>query len=197
VSAHRALVDRVTAALAAQSGRRIDAPSLSLRQSAVAVLLVEHDGATFVPMIVRGADAPTHSGQIALPGGGFDLSDLDLVETARREAFEELAVPRDAPRVLGTLDDVPTPTGYAITPVVAELDAAIELVPEPREVAAWFWAPLALFFDRRNVEDLGTRTWNGVPYSMRAYHYGPHRIWGATARILEALVERCGGPTYP
>ena len=148
MSTHRALVDRVAAGLAARPGRRIDDPSLRLRQSAVAVLLTERDGATWVPLILRGATAPTHSGQIALPGGGFDISDMDLVDTACREAHEELGIPRHAPRVLGTLDDVPTPTGYAITPVVAELDPSIAFVPDPREVAAWFWAPLRLFFDR-------------------------------------------------
>lgn len=192
--AHRALVERVGDLLAGQPGRRIDDPGLTLRQSAVAVLLVERDGATWVPMIVRGATAPTHSGQIALPGGGHDISDLDLVDTARREAHEELGIPRDAPRVLGTLDDVPTPTGYAITPVVAELSADIPFVPDPREIAGWFFAPLALFYERSAVEVLGTRMWNGTKYTMRAYHHGDHRIWGATARILEALVELAGGP---
>ena len=191
---HRALVEQSAAALAARTSHRIDDPTRALRQAAVAVLLVERDGATWVPLIVRGADAPTHSGQIALPGGGFDISDMDLVDTACRETHEELGVPRHAPRVLGTLDDVPTPTGYAITPVVAELDPSIVFAPNPREVAAWFWAPLALFFDRGAAEFLGAREWNGVLYTLRAYRYGEHRIWGATARILEAVVELCGGP---
>ena len=90
-----------------------------LRRSAVALLLVERDGATWVPLIERGADAPTHSGQIALPGGGFDIADVDLIATARREAEEELGVPRAATRLIGLLDDVPTPTGFIITPVIA------------------------------------------------------------------------------
>jgi len=191
---HRELVDCVTSALAGHTSRRIENWAVPLKQSAVAVLLVERDGQTWVPLIERGATAPTHSGQIALPGGGFDISDMDLVATACREAHEELGIPRDAPRILGTLDDVPTPTGYAITPVVAELDPAIEFVPDPREIAGWFFGPLSIFFDRSTVEVLGVREWNGAKYTMRAYHYGDYRIWGATARILEALVELAGGP---
>ncbi len=189
---HRALIEHLTAGLAGRPGVRL--ADAELRRSAVALLLVERDGATWVPLIERGADAPTHSGQIALPGGGHDPDDGDLIATARREAEEELGVPRGAPRVLGTLDDVPTPSGYAITPVVAELDAALAIAPNPREVASWFWVPLARFFDRTEVELLGTRTWRGRAWTMRAYPYAGHRIWGATARILEAVVELAGGP---
>jgi 8-oxo-dGTP pyrophosphatase MutT (NUDIX family) len=190
--AHRALIEHLAATLAGRPGQRL--ADAELRRSAVALLLVERDGATWVPLIERGADAPTHSGQIALPGGGFDATDADLIATARREAEEELGVPPAAPRVLGTLDDVPTPSGYAITPVVAELDAVHPIAPNPREVASWFWVPLARFYDRADVELLGTRTWRGRAWTMRAYPYAGHRIWGATARILEAVVELAGGP---
>ena len=189
---HRELIERLTAGLAVHPGLRL--ADATLRRSAVALLLVERDGATWVPLIERGADAPTHSGQIALPGGGFDATDVDLIATARREAEEELGVPRAAPRVLGTLDDVPTPTGYAITPVVAELDAGQTIAPNPREVASWFWVPLARFYDRVDIEHMGTRTWRGRAWTMRAYPFAGHRIWGATARILEAVVELAGGP---
>jgi 8-oxo-dGTP pyrophosphatase MutT (NUDIX family) len=191
---HRALIARLTAALD-ERGPGIRLGDAELRRSAVAVLLVERDGETWVPLIERGASAPTHSGQIALPGGGFDLSDIDLIATACREAEEELGVPRAAPRVLGTLDDVPTPTSYAITPMLAELSPSIVLSPNPREVASWFWTPLARFFDRTDVEVMGTREWRGRQWTMRAYPYQGHRIWGATARILEAVVELAGGPT--
>ena len=189
---HAELIARLTAALRDRPGVRL--ADHELRRSAVAVLLVERAGTTWVPMIERGADAPTHSGQIALPGGGHDAGDVDLIATARREAEEELGVPWAAPTVLGLLDDVPTPSGYAITPVVAELAADVDLAPNPREVASWFWVPIARFFERTDVELLGTRAWRGRPWTMRAYPYAGHRIWGATARILEAVVELAGGP---
>ena len=189
---HRALIERLAVTLPTLGGLRLAGPDL--RPAAVAVLLVERDGQTWVPMIERGATAPTHSGQIALPGGGANADDVDLIATARREAEEELGVPRAAPRLLGLLDDVPTPTGYAITPVVAELSAAIAVTPNPREVASWFWVPFARFFERTDVEIMGTRHWQGRAWTMRAYPFAGHRIWGATARILEAVVEAAGGP---
>jgi len=28
-----------------------------------------------------------------------------------------------------------------------------------------------------------------VTYRLRAYHVGEHRVWGATARVLEAITD--------
>jgi 8-oxo-dGTP pyrophosphatase MutT (NUDIX family) len=160
------------------------------RPAAVAALLVDRAGEPYVPLIVRGADAPAHPGQIALPGGRVEPFDEGPAGAAQREAFEELGVPPARVEVLGILDDVPTPTNFVITPVVARLDdTGVELRPDPREVASWFEAPLALFADRDAAEDLGTRTHEGVTYHLRAYHVGEHRVWGATARVLEAITD--------
>ncbi len=171
-------------------GRTRAATRWTGRPAAVAALLVDRGGAAYVPLILRGTDAPAHRGQIALPGGRVEATDEDAASAARREAFEELGVPIDRVDVLGVLDDVPTPSNFVITPVVARLDArGLAYRPDPREVASWFEAPLALFADRAAAEDLGERTLDGVTYHLRAYRFGEHRIWGATARVLEAIVD--------
>ena len=160
------------------------------RPAAVAALLVDRGGAPHVPLIVRGVDAPAHPGQIALPGGRVETTDEDFAAAAMREAFEELGVPRERVEVLGLLDDVPTPTNFVITPVVARLDATgLAYRPDPYEVASWFEAPLAAFADRAAAEDLGERSLNGVTYRLHAYRVGEHRVWGATARVLEQITD--------
>jgi 8-oxo-dGTP pyrophosphatase MutT (NUDIX family) len=171
-------------------GRARAAPRWVGRPAAVAALLVDRGGAPFVPLIVRGADAPAHPGQIALPGGRVEPSDGSVADAAVREAFEELGVPPDRVEVLGVIDDVPTPTNFVITPVVARFDARdLAYRADPREVASWFEVPLQLFADRANGLTIGERTVNGVTYLLRAYDFGEHRIWGATARVLEALAD--------
>lgn len=184
---YRGVVERLEAALATRPVLRLDEPGF--RRAAVAVLLVEREGLCRVPLIVRPADAPTHSSQVAFPGGGCEPGEDDPVVTACREADEELGIPRSATRTLGVLDDVPTPTGFIISPVVAELSPACELRPDPREVAGWFEAPLELFADREAAESLGEREWKGVRYHLRAYRHGELRIWGATARIMESVID--------
>lgn len=184
---HAWVVARLERALAGRASIRLTAPGF--RRAAVAVLLVDRGGAVRVPMIIRGTTAPTHAGQVAFPGGTCDPGEDDPVATAWREAEEELGVPRTATRLIGLLDDVPTPTGFIITPVVAELDPGAALASDPREVADWFEASLDPFFDRASAESLGEREWQGVRYHLRAYRHGEHRIWGATARIMEAVVD--------
>lgn len=185
---HAELVARAAASLTERPGRRIDPEDL--RRAAVAVLMVDRNGLCRVPLIVRGNDAPVHGGQIALPGGRVEADDVDIAATARREAMEELGVPFDAPRLLGTLDDVPTPTGFLITPVVCALGGDVGFVPDPAEVAAWFEAPLEVFADPSRAEIIGDREWRGRKYQLRAYLHEDRRIWGATARILEDLATR-------
>src|SRR5437773_2191874 len=69
----------------------------------------------------RRHDLSTHAGQIAFPGGKRDAVDADAAATAVRETTEELGIEPAAIEVLGALDDVPTPTRFVITPIVARL----------------------------------------------------------------------------
>lgn len=182
---HRELVDEVRRRLADRPRRALELDGY--RRAAVALLLRDDGDRTVVPFIVRPDAMRAHGGQIALPGGTRDESDRSFEACARRETEEELGVSRAQIDVLGLLDDVPTPTGFVITPVVAELVGPCEYRPSPDEVAELFEAPLAVFADRSTAEDMGEREFRGVRYRLRAYVVGERRIWGATARVLEAL----------
>ena len=184
---HRQLVDEVRRRLAGRQRHALVVDGY--RPAAVALLLRNRGGITHVPLIVRPGDMRAHAGQIALPGGVRDECDGSFVDCARRETHEELGVAPGRVEPLGLLDDVPTPTGFVITPVVAELVGEGEYQPSPDEVSAVFEAPLSLFADPATAEDMGEREHRGIRYRLRAYRFGTHRIWGATARVLEALHE--------
>jgi 8-oxo-dGTP pyrophosphatase MutT (NUDIX family) len=159
------------------------------RPSAVAVLLRERDGQTWVPLTVRSAELRAHSGQISLPGGARDPDDESFAATARRESHEELGIEPERIEHLGDADDIPTPSKFVITPVITELAGDDPYTPDPFEVAEVFEAPLSLFSDRDAVEDLGEREFLGISYRLIAFHYEGHRIWGATAGILSKLTD--------
>ena len=148
-----------------------------------------------VPVIARPGDATTllltersaelkhHAGQISFPGGRMEADDPDIVATALRETHEEVGIHSDFVSILGYLDPMPTISGYAITPVIGQVDAAAELVLDRSEVASTFEVPLEWLLDPSN-RSIGERFVRGRSMRLIEFHYGGHRIWGATAFIL-------------
>ena len=146
----------------------------------------------------RTTNLSTHSGQVALPGGRTDATDIDAADTALREALEEIGLPRSHAEVLGALPIYVTGTAYIITPVVALVTPGFVLQPNPAEVADVFEVPLAYLMNPANhrrhaVEFDGiTREWLSMPYLDRSVlqdnGQSPERfIWGATAGMLRNL----------
>jgi 8-oxo-dGTP pyrophosphatase MutT (NUDIX family) len=159
------------------------------RESAVLVPIVVEAGAPDrLLFTVRRADLSTHAGQISFPGGKRDPEDADAAACAIREAAEELGIAPASVEVIGLLDDVPTPTRFVITPVVARVSGPVELRPSADEVDSVFACELGELANPRRYANGGTRSFLGVSYSMHEYHWEQHRIWGATARIVHELL---------
>ncbi|WP_299619113.1 CoA pyrophosphatase [uncultured Tateyamaria sp.] len=164
-------------------------PGRKLRPAAVlAPIIAGPDGYDLI-LTKRSSALKHHPGQIAFPGGKQDDTDANLIETALREAREEIGLPPSIVEVLGTFAPHETVTSFTMTPVVALVTEEFEVRPEPGEVAEVFRVPLAHVLDasRYVVE---SRRWRGQRRSYYAVPYGPYYIWGATARILRAWTDR-------
>lgn len=162
-------------------------------QAATALILCTEPEPRFVVIrrVTRKGDP--WSGHAALPGGRCDATDRDAVETARREAAEEVGV--TLPEPVGALDDIGGKFrgGGVVTPVVFAVPRATPLRPDPREVAGAYWAPLALLTDpaartRHPYRRLG-------PFPAWNYPTGEQApldslvIWGLTHRILKDFLK--------
>jgi 8-oxo-dGTP pyrophosphatase MutT (NUDIX family) len=136
----------------------------------------------------RRADLRHHAGEISFPGGRRDPEDADLRETALREAEEEIGLPRGQVRLLGELPAVSTfVTGYTIHPYVGEIPAGLAWQVSEREVDAVLELSLRVLRESRTRTRIERR---GISFETDAYIVEEQLIWGATARILEHLLER-------
>jgi len=172
--------------LAAAAAR---APGEEIPAAVLAPLFVR--GESGDPLLVltrRRADLRRHAGEIAFPGGRRDAEDPDLSVTALREAEEEIGLPREAVQLLGELPSVSTfATGYVIHPFVGAIPEGIAWRPSAREVDAVIELPLDEVRAGRTRTKMERR---GISFETDAYVVGEHLIWGATARIVELLIER-------
>jgi 8-oxo-dGTP pyrophosphatase MutT (NUDIX family) len=156
--------------------------------AAVLIPLLLKAGAVDLLLTRRTEDVETHKGQIAFPGGMVDHGDENRRHTALRETEEELGIAPAHVEVLGMLDDLLTPTGFLITPVVGIVGPLPRMKPNPREVAEVFTVPLLFFSDPEN----GRRERRSTPLGERDvwfYVYQGRVIWGATAAMIRNLCD--------
>jgi 8-oxo-dGTP pyrophosphatase MutT (NUDIX family) len=135
----------------------------------------------------RRSDLKRHAGEISFPGGRRDEGE-ELVDTALREAEEEIGLPRDNVEVVGALPPIGTfVTNYKVHPFVGVISEGLRFEPNPSEVESVLIASLD---DLRAAYDKRRLVRRGVPIKTDTYLISDKVIWGATARILGLLLER-------
>jgi len=162
----------------------------SARNASVLVGLFDQNNETHVAFIRRASTLRAHSGEIAFPGGAADVSDVSPIVTALREAQEEIGLDPSRVEVLGIMPPVFTVvSNFLITPVVAYLPVGPgKLQLQMSEVAEIILLPLQ---GLANPAIYHTEQWmqDNVPHTVYFFDYASYRIWGATARMLNTLLE--------
>ena len=179
---------------------RVPPPGTDPRRAAVLVpVLLEPEEARLV-YTVRKDHLADHAGQISFPGGSVEPGDDSLLETALREAEEEIDLSRDLVEVIGELEEMYIPpSNFRVTPFVGLLPSEAEMVMAPDEVEAIFTVSLD--------ELMSPETFRKVPWARDGRGYevpvfavedsrARRNIWGATAAITASLLVRLGWRGY-
>jgi 8-oxo-dGTP pyrophosphatase MutT (NUDIX family) len=167
-----------------------DAEQLDAHGRTEAAVLVPMHGWPDNPGLVfteRRGDLSRHAGEISFPGGQRDDGE-ELLDTALREAHEEIGLSPDRVEIVGALPPIGTfVTNYKVHPFVGLIEEGMNFEPNPSEVESVLVASLddleAAYEKRRLVR-------RGVPIKTDTYLIADNLIWGATARILGLLLER-------
>lgn len=148
------------------------------------------DGSVTLVFTKRHDDLSSHPGQISFPGGSADPGDKDLVATALRESFEELAIPIDQVEVIGGLEPMGTfVSDFAVFPIAGLVAHDLELVANPGEVDYAFEVDLSGLIAMRERRELIR---NGMTFTTEAFETDGGLIWGVTGYILGQLLDRIG-----
>ena len=162
-----------------------DKPLIS---AAVLVPIVLHpDGMTL--LLTRRTDhLKDHPGQIGFPGGRVEPGDEGPMQTALREAQEEIGLSPDQVQVIGYLEPHAVVTGFAVTPIVGFIEPVTDRELDQFEVAEVFEVPLDFFLDDANLQR-SIRRYREVEVPLFEYQYEDRRIWGATAQMIHGFAK--------
>lgn len=161
------------------------------RESAVLMLIYQHQGEFFIPFMQRAQDGRVHGGQISLPGGKREESDRDFTHTALREAHEELNIHPESVDVLGKLTEIYIPpSNFLVYPKVAFANQRPSFVPNPQEVAKIIEIPVADFLHEEHPRTFEVDIFAGNKVKAPGYMLQEqHLIWGGTAMIVAEMVS--------
>lgn len=162
------------------------------RASAVLIPLYEHAGELWVVLTRRAAHLRAHRSEVSFPGGRQHEGET-LVDTALREAAEEIHLDPSDVEVVGELHHLATvASGSSIVPFAGVLDGRPRLVPDPGEVDAILHVRLSELLDPAIFRE---ERWNLPPLDRPVYFFELEgdTLWGATAAVTVDLLTRLTG----
>lgn len=179
--------EKLRKALASRQRRSIN--DTGLIEAAVLIPIFCNDGEYHILFTKRSDRVMHHKGQISFPGGGRSQGDANLRDTALRESWEEIGLKARDAEVVGELDDTPTTTSnFNIAPFVAFIPYPYKFILSPYEIGEVFSVPISALL-RKAKRKKERYSFGGQVFVGYSYEYEGRLIWGATAKIVQQLLQ--------
>lgn len=164
-------------------------PNAQTREGAVLILLYPEKDTLGLPLILRPQNEKgVHSGQAAFPGGKKDETDKDFIQTALREAQEEVSLDISEVKILGQISPLFVfASNFMVYPTVAYTEKKPCLQANPAEVAEIFFTDIDTLKNPVTIK----KTLISTPqYTFEAPYFdiAGKIVWGATAMMLSELI---------
>lgn len=172
------------------SERPLDPPSAEkINEAGVLMLLFPDKGELNTVFIRRPSFMKNHAGQIAFPGGQFELKDRNLMETALREAEEEIGINAKQIEIIGQLSPFYVRvSNFFIQPFIGWTPDIPAFQIDTNEVTGIHIIPIDDFVNPGSLQSQKVDTTQGFN-EFPGYLIDDIFIWGATAMILSEFIE--------
>ncbi|MFT6289676.1 MAG: 8-oxo-dGTP pyrophosphatase MutT (NUDIX family) [Ilumatobacter sp.] len=157
------------------------------RHSAVLLVLANGPDGAEVLLTRRSMEMRNHKGEMSFPGGRCDPGESPI-ETALREAHEEIGLDPGRPNVIGELGHLSTIVSKSyIVPVVATIDERLDLEPQTMEADRVMWTPIG---ELTRPGTYHRERWGLPPLDrpLHFFHLDDETVWGATAHMIVDLL---------
>lgn len=160
------------------------------KPSAVMILLYPLDGIMQTIFIKRPTYNGPHSNQVSLPGGKFEITDIDLQTTALRETYEEIGVAPEAIEVIGKLTPLYIPhSNYLVIPFIGYSLIRPSFIPDKIEVESLIEIPIEHLADETKKETFILKREGFEDIEAPFFNLAGEKLWGATAMIIAEFME--------
>tara|TARA_B110000263_G_scaffold214766_1_gene199423 strand:- start:101 stop:742 length:642 start_codon:yes stop_codon:yes gene_type:complete len=159
-----------------------------MKKAAVLIGLFKKNDEWCFSLIRRPINEKNHPGQIALPGGAMEKNE-NLMNTALREAFEEVGIKPEDVKIIGQLTPIPVPVSeYLIYPFVGVIDYEPEWIINEDEVEELFILRISELI---NSDNGYAEMWDlrGNKVEVPIFKVMNETVWGATAAVLSELID--------
>ncbi|HEY9084118.1 MAG TPA: CoA pyrophosphatase [Vicingaceae bacterium] len=158
------------------------------RQSGVLILFYEKNNILHTVLIKRAINNSNHSGQIAFPGGKKEEHDANLIETALREANEEIGIVKEHVEVIGKLTDVFIPvSNFLVAPVIGFIDYSPTFTLQISEVYDVVEVEIQTLIHPNTFQQQMVKLSGGAQLKVPCFVINKQIVWGATALMINEL----------
>lgn len=161
----------------------------SAKQAGVLILLFPYENNLATVFMQRNTYPGPHSGQISFPGGKYEPGDENIINTALREAKEEIGIDIKSIKVIGQISSLYIlASNFNVIPVIGYTKETPDFIIDKSEVEKTIIIKINDFYNPENLSSIEF-TWEDEIIETPCFKIGNNIIWGATAMILSEFLE--------